>query len=56
MNSKYTKKAKKGFTNLHFKIEELKEEESEQSESYGESHVYSAFLLRDNCLGLEPSG
>ena len=48
------KKAKKTFKNIHTKIEDLKEEESGLSDSDGNSHADSFFMLKENWPGLEP--
>ena len=42
------KKSKKTFATLQAKIADLKEDESDLSESDGESQSYSFFLLRNN--------
>ena len=52
--SKDIKKDKKTFTTLKDKIVDLKEEETNLLDSYRESHTDWFFLLRENCLGLEP--
>ena len=49
------KKYKKIFTILQAKIVELKEKESELSDSDGDSHADSFFLLKENYQGLEPT-
>ena len=48
------KKAKKTFTTLQAKISDIKEGESDLSESYVESHADSLFILKDIYQGLEP--
>ena len=48
------KNDKKTFNTLQAKIEDLKEDESDISESYGESQADSFFLLKYNYQGLEP--
>ena len=45
---KDTKNAKKTFKTIHTKIEDMREEESGLSESDGNSHADSFFLLKDN--------
>ena len=48
------KKANKTFTNIQVKISDLKEKESDLSDSDGKYHSDSFFLLKENCPGLEP--
>ena len=48
------KKDTNTFNILQAKISYLKEEWSNLSESYGESHADSFFILKENYHGLEP--
>ena len=41
-------KAKNTFTTLQAKVSDIKEDESDLSDSDGESHADSFFLLKDN--------
>ena len=48
------KKVNKTFTTIKSKISELKEDEYDLSDSYGESQADSFFLLKVNYQGAEP--
>ena len=48
------KKSKKTFTNIKYKIAELKKDESDLSDSDGDLQADSLFLLKDNYQRMEP--